>query len=485
MDKESAALLPNHFYISGVPKKRKIPKLFRPKELAQYIFPDLGMIMYDLFWIKYTLFLVGDNYIPWMQDRLFFWASRGKDIDPLKSVIFFSLKSKIHSLLGDSGDIPAGRRFARDWLFTGIGDWREIVALKLMEFSKRRQQFDFKEFVDIVFSSSFKERCSNDGIKLPAIASKLMNEYFEKSSCSSKYDSAVEAFCKFLSYVLHERNILRYYPTRIGAVVDPNIDFARDILLFNKTELNGLSEIANTNFRITKREVLILLERLTKSELGRNLLASIVLVSYYDPLNNANPTIVKLLRNSFDLYQDATDFEVRVRSVFGDFEIPKNIFDNMNETCFSWEFNFFLTDGETIARKIIQDEKIISSQNVIEYFSVKKPIVEYFMHFIETLPKPERIGQFQTLINKHQETKDTVTIDFLNGLLKSIKTRQNAHEIFEDLLETRGTLEKKSPKIFIVTGAVSKKESSEALFYGVDALIRWTKTILRVLKDAN
>lgn len=463
MDKEPTALLPNHFYISGVPRKRKIPKLFRPKELAQYIFPDLGMIMYDLFWIKYTLFLVGDNYLPWMQERLFFWASRDGHIDPLKSVLYFSLKAKIQSILGISIDLPAGGRFARDWLFSGFEDWRENVALRLMEFSKTGQQFDFKEFTDNVFSSSFKTQCRNDGIELTDLASKLMTEYFQKSTSLSKHDSAVEAFCKFISHLLHDRNIIRFYPTRTGAVVDPNIDFTRDILLFNKTELNELSNIANTNFRITKKEITVFLERLTKSELGRNLLASIILVTYFDPLNNANSTIVKLLRKSFDLYEDATDFEKRIRSSFGNLVIPKSVFDNMKETCFMWEFNFFLTDGETIARLIIKDERIISVQSVIEYFNEKKSVVDYFVHFIETLPQVERSSQFQLLISKHEKTNDSGTIDFLNGLLKGIKTKQFAHEVFWISLRLERLWRKRARK-FSPSQVLSQKNPRKLFF---------------------
>lgn len=75
-DVESGLLLPEHFYVTGIPKKRKLPKLFRPKELRHYVFPELGMIMYPLFWVKYTLFLIKEGYVPWEQKHLFFWGKR-------------------------------------------------------------------------------------------------------------------------------------------------------------------------------------------------------------------------------------------------------------------------------------------------------------------------------------------------------------------------------------------------------------------------
>ena len=88
--------LPDNFFISAVPNRRELSKLFRPKELREFVFPEFGMIMYDLFWVKYTLYLIKEGYVPWTQNYLFFGAEKGGQIDVTKSVLYFSIKAYIN-----------------------------------------------------------------------------------------------------------------------------------------------------------------------------------------------------------------------------------------------------------------------------------------------------------------------------------------------------------------------------------------------------
>lgn len=475
---ESRPLLPEHFYISGIPKKRKLPKLFRPKELRQYVFPELGMIMYDFFWVKYTLFLIKEGYIPWEQENLFFWAIKAGKIDPLKSVLYFSLLSKT----SHKKDVSVGRNFAREWLFKGI-EWRDNVVNGLLEFSVKGRDFNFPSFVEQIFSSDFKSDCRKFGIDLSKLADKVMVRAFESLPDGDTHTSAVKSFCIFIGDLLYNKGIIKNYPHRTGAVVDPNIDFTKKILLFNTTELDELHGLANTDFGFTRKEILILLNRLLRTEQGRYFLASVILVSYLNPIQKRRVDVREQLRNIYKHYRIAKDFEDRVESAFSPFEIPKIIFGSMQEICFYWELNFFLSDGETIARKIIGNRSIISRRQISEYFEKNRGVVRDFESFLETLASDsERLTHLDSFIHILQKAGDKDTTDFLFQLSKSLKQRRKICDIFIDLLLVRGTLKKESENLYFVTGTISEK-MSEAIFYGIDPLIDWTTTILRGLKN--
>jgi len=478
------SLLPEHFYISALPKKRKLPKLFRPKELREYVFPELGMIMYDLFWVKYTLFLIKEGYVPWEQEHLFFWANKAGRIDPLKSVLYFSILSKVRSLLTHERDISVGRDFARRWLFARIG-WKEKVANGLLDFSAKGRTFDFQNFVEQIFHSDFKNDCVRFGVDLAEMATRKMSEAFESLPPSDAHVSAIKSFCIFIGTLLHDTGIIQNYPRATGAVIDPNINFTRKVLLLNTTEVGALRDLANIDFCFTRKEITILLKRLMQTEQGRYFLASVFLVSYLDPIQNSRMSVTEGLRNIYNRYKNTKNFEDQITLIFSGFEFPKVIFERMEEVCFYWELNFFLSDGETISRKLLQERSIISRGEISKYFEEHQALLRNFAGFLEILTQDsERVIHLHSFIQSLQKTGDTGTSNFMFHLLKSLKQRKEICDVFIDLLLARGTLREIGHDLYSVTGKISKN-MSEAIFYGIGPLIDWTTAILRGLRNGK
>jgi len=92
MIKKQQSIFPQPFYLSGLPVKGVRPKVFRPKLLGDKILPYIGMIMYDIFWIKYGIYLKISKGINFeKQDFLFFWVKDSKGIHAEDSVLDLSL----------------------------------------------------------------------------------------------------------------------------------------------------------------------------------------------------------------------------------------------------------------------------------------------------------------------------------------------------------------------------------------------------------
>ena len=472
-------LIPKPFYISAFPKKRENPKLFRPKELREYIFPELGMIMYPLFWIKYTLYLIKNGYDPSNQDYLFFWVKKNGKIDPSKGVLYYSLLSRYYSTKKQTEDVSVGKLWAKGRLFKQ--DWKSRILKGLRKFVKDPNRFDFTNFVETTFSADFKTDCARAKIDLPKHLTK-MRDLFNKKSRKHSIESmklAIESFTIALADVLIRDGI----NCKKGSVIHPNIVFTRRVLLQNNTELGALEKLANTNFSFTKEEIEILLNQLQSTEKGRYFLRSLLLISYFDPRYHDNDYIRNRMRKIYDIFTSIDDFQKRIERKFSGFKFLPSILRKLEETCFYWELNFFLTDGETIARTITSNAQgVIRKKDVQEYFSqTQEEEPKYFVEFIKNLKNDEKRRKcFLSLIKNISKQRENKIAGFLLELLDGVKKGEAGYEIFLNLLVFQGTLERETENLYSIIGK-PKEDFSYALFYGINPLIDWTRTILKRL----
>ena len=158
----------------------------------------------------------------------------------------------------------------------------------LFEFSKNPRGFDYKNFVEEVFHADIKSDFANRKINIAELASKQMIKSFSESKAGTAGLKSVESFCIFIKVLLIDKQIIDEYARGDSAVVGPNIQFTRKVLLDDKSDITDLKLLANTNFDFTKREVDVLLSNLLKTERGSYFVASIILISLLDPLRNSS-----------------------------------------------------------------------------------------------------------------------------------------------------------------------------------------------------
>lgn len=474
-------LLPENFYITGIPQTAERPKLFRPKELREYVFPEVGMIMYPLFWVKYTLFLLREGYNLSEQKYLFFWAKKNKNIESLNGVLYYSLISRFLKEEYDAEDVSVGKRWAR-WIFKK--DWKDKIIEEIRKFVQNPNNFNSSAFVGKIFSSDFKSDCVNCNIDLARNCqskfSTVINE-FEDKEYRKNMRKSIGCFVDFIAELLYLNEDLN---VEEGSVISPNIEFTRKVLLEESEDLKGdLIQLANTNLKFTVEEIVSLLNALQSNQKGTYFLRSLLLVSYFDPLNHHNRYIIERMRNILDLYRTTTDFKEGVLAKFKNINFNPEILAGLEESCFYWELNYFLADGEDISRDLLRNNpETVTSSEIAHYFSKgKNQSLENFKNFFQKFRDNKRRHYLESLIKTLNVGGGEKVAKFLATLLDGIEKSLDLSEVFVNLLLLEGTIEKETENLYSVTSL--PKELTSATFYGIDPLIDWSRTMLRGLKN--
>ena len=104
------------YFLSASQDTSSRSRLFRPRELREFVFPGVGMIMHSLFWVKYTAHLHQQGIDPSAQDRLLLYAET-EDDEPLynEGLLWYILASRLEN--DAPGQLTAGVKTVRDYLF--------------------------------------------------------------------------------------------------------------------------------------------------------------------------------------------------------------------------------------------------------------------------------------------------------------------------------------------------------------------------------
>ena len=469
---EIQSLIPEPFFISGRPTKGLRPKAARPKQLSQYVFPHFGMIMFNLFWVKYTLFLTLEcNYDLNKQKYLFFWAERNGHMNSRHGVLYYSLLSRYKSISGSSPDVSVGSLWASRWLFKK--GWRKKIIVKLVDLTQNPNSFDFEKFVDHVFLSDFKSDCKRNGID-------LVNIMRIKMRARREITKTIGDFVDALSHLLNSHKEL----CREGSVVEPNIDFTKNVLLKkleDPARVKDLKKLANTNFTLNTEELEIFLKVLQATDEGTYFARSQFLLFYFDPLKHGKQYLKEQLRNVFKIFEKTKNVRKRVQSEFGHLMTPSTLY-GLDETCFYWEVNFFLADIENVARELLEkypDRVSVDEVNLYLSHMKSDPIRE----FIEKLERPKCRNFLEALIqklDKEDDARSRMTSTFFSRLLDAPQAQEKSSQLLLDLMVELGSLEKETTQLYSMAGPLPEDWSS-AFFYGIDPFIDWARTILRGL----
>ncbi|OUJ18312.1 hypothetical protein AMET1_1223 [Methanonatronarchaeum thermophilum] len=434
--------------------------------------------MYDLFWVKYSLYLkLERNFDLAKQDRLFLWAEKNGKKEPEESVLYYSLLSRYFSQIKEIKDVSVGKRAASGWLFKK--KWTDRIIHEIEIFAKGTDEFDFQEFVDKVFSSEFKTKCDRNEVDLVPILEESMGANRPSSDdTEERVKEAITSFVKGLGKVFEVEEDLHGIDNN-EVVIGPNIDFTERVL--GKVSDSDLQPLANTDYRFNKREIKAFIHALNSTEKGSYLLRSFILIAYFNPTSTGNSIKDKLRRVSH-LYKEDENFSNQAKSKFKGINIPEKILEGLEESCFFWDLNFFLGDGEDIARKLLNEKKkeeksSLSLKDVERYFkNSKNPKVDYIEEIYKRLQERWQTN-FPHFIEDLKERNESDVAEYMEILSDCIEGNLEIEEAFMKLLENQDTIEKEADDLYIIIKPYSDSSPS-ASFYAVNQAINWTRRVV-------
>ena len=466
------------FFLSARTESGRQTNYFRPKAVTEIVFPDVGMIMYPMFWNKYLISLERQGYDLTEQDHLYLWAEREGKRDPTESVLYYSLRSLYATRRDSLPDIAVGESAASEWLFTpstvrGRGLYDELVDhfLRVADGDPPPLN-EFTEETNTYMSQRFRSRCTDAGFSFPDCfevelrAVKLSDEADERE----RYDGVVTAFVRALQRAFEAVPAL--HRTRLGEVIiGSNIGFVRPLL--EQAPEAVLDRSANTEFEVSADEANAFLEAVQAREHGEFLVGSILLISIVGPTQDRD-AILNELRRLPDLYRSRADIVERARQEFPGADISPEVCDVLEQLCFFWSVNYFLADGEDLARQLIANtDGVITDDDLKEVFD-ERATADSFERFVELSTREQYATDLGDLIQLLESMGEDDVVAFLQAYRQLLGDGYSPRQLFVELLKWNGVLVDETEH-YRVKAPIQENDS--ASFYGVDEVINWTKTL--------
>jgi hypothetical protein len=159
-------------------------------------------------------------------------------------------------------------------------------------------------------------------------------------------------------------------------------------------------------------------------------------------------------------------------------DLPQKVVQDLDETSYYWLLNFFMADGETIARTLLDTEDPILERNqVVEYFDEER---EGARTFVDFLTRPEDgLEYLPRLLDQIHSDQSPRVYHFLSQLRTNLEQGTDPPQVLLDLLETNGTIEAETEQKDSYRIREFPTNTSGASFYGIGPLRDWTETLLK------
>lgn len=466
------------FFLSARAESGRQANYFRPKAVTEIVFPDVGMIMYPMFWNKYLIYLDGQGYDLTEQDHLYLWAERDGKRDPTESVLYYSLRSLYATRRNSLPDITVGESAASEWLFApstvrGRGLYDELVDhfLRITDGDPPPVD-DFAEETNTYMSQRFRSRCTDARFSFPdCFETELRSvKLSDDAGQRERYDGIVTAFVRALEQAFD--TVPGLHRTRLGEVIiGSNIGFVRPLL--EQAPEAVLNRLANTEFAVSADEANAFLEAVQAREHGQFLVGSILLISIVDPTQDRD-AILNDLRHLPDLYRSRNDIVEVARNEFPNSDISPEACDALEQLCFFWSVNYFLADGEDLARQLIANtEGAITDAEIKEVFD-ERDTADSFARFVELSTREQYAADLNDIIKLLESMGEDDVVAFLETYRQLLGEGYSPRQLFIELLEWNGVLVDETEH-YRVEAPIQQNDS--ASFYGVDEVINWTKTL--------
>lgn len=453
-------------------------RLFRPKELREFVFPGVGMIMHSLFWTKHAAHLHQQEINPAAQQQLLLYAEP-EDGDPLydEGLLWYILASRIES---DSAvQLTAGVKTVRNYLFEPQyeydGDVYDRVAEEVQRMSTHGESYDTDRFVDEILASWFVTRCRDLGIDLTERLAQAALPAATDERTHSRTLAVLSNVCELLGSLVREHGELS--GTSNLTVIDSTVQFATQ--LFIPDNESQLATLADPEFRFTLAETTALLRAVAAIEHGEHFLRSILFVTHIDPQNHSGAEFDREMRRIHDIVTSNPDSVLESGRGLVDLDaLPPKITQNLDETSYHWLLNFFMADGETISRELLDtNEPIITRQTVNEYFEAGRDRTATFEDFL--FRPDDGLKYLPRLLSELNHSNSPRVYAFLDQLQTNLRHGTDPPQVLLDLLNATGTLEPESEESDTYRIREHPANTNSASFYGIGPLRTWTNTLLQ------
>jgi hypothetical protein len=474
----------NSFFLSARPEEGTQTNYFRPKEVTKIVFPDVGMIMYPLFWVKYGIYLDRYGYDLGSQSHLYLWAERDDDRDPTESVLYYSLLGKYWAETTDEQDISVGESAATEWIFepsarTGHGPYDEVYEhfRDGVTRIKRGDPVDLESFTTdtrSLLSQRFRSKCAEHGVSFTSLfAARLDGISLDTDADTvTLYEGVVRAFVRAVVEAFEAVPTL--HRKRLGeTIIGSNISFTQPLL--EGAPPSTLDRLANTRFAVSADEANAFLEAVQHREWGEYLVGSILLIATIGPFQD-NASIMDELRQLPQLYESRDDIVTSSLATFPDADFAPAVRDALQELSYFWSVNYFLADGEDLARKLFTaaDGDTFTQADVDTLFATEAT-AQSFEDFLELSHRDQYARQLADLIDLLEEMGESDVAEFLRTYEAVLGEGLSTTDTFLELLKAREMIIPED-EYYQITAPFQDNDS--AGFYGVSEVISWTKTLV-------
>lgn len=472
------------YFLSASQETSSRSRLFRPRELREFVFPGVGMIMHSLFWVKYTAHLHQRNINPAAQERLLLYA-KPEDGEPLydEGLLWYILASRLEDDV--AVQLTAGVKTVKDYLFAPQyeydGDVYDRVAAELQRMDSQGESYDVGRFVDEVFAPWFVTRCSDRGIDLEAKVEQDVLPDADADAAETASESrerrVLAGFCTLIGRLIREHEELQ--GTSDLNVIGTTIAFAVQLLLpENESQLAILAE---TSFAFTPAQTTALLQAVANIDRGEHFVRSILFVTHIGPLRHSGSEFDREMRRIHDIVTTQPETVLESGADLVEYAaLPAAATENLDETSYYWLLNFFMADGETISRELLDTDGMTLRREAVEaYFETGGDRTGTFADFL-TRPEDGRtyIPRILAAVDPAESPR---VYRFLEQLLHTLEQGTDPPGTLLALLEANGVIEPESDEKETYRIREFPSNTNSASFYGIGPLRSWTTTLL----DAN
>lgn len=436
------------------------------------------MIMHSLFWVKHAAHLHQQGIDPSTQERLLLYAKTADD-EPLydEGLLWYILNSRLQE------DAPlqltAGVKTVRDYLFEPQydydGDVYDRVAAELQRMASQGESYDAARFVDEVFAPWFVTRCGDLGVDLKVGIEEIVRSSAADTTPQSQERRVLSDFCTLVGRLIREHNELR--GTSNLNVIGTTIQFASQ--LFIPENDAQLATLADTSLQFTPNQTTALLQAVANIEYGEHFVRSILFVTHIGPLRHSGSEFGREMRRIHDIVTSDPETVLESGKAIVDFaDLPSTATEDLDETSYYWLLNFFMADGETISRKLMDTEEPILRRETVEaYFGKGEDRTATFEEF---LTRPEDGRKYLPRLLSEVDPEDSPRVyRFLDQLQQNLEQGTDPPQVLLDLLEINRVIEPETDEKDVYRIREFPSNTNSASFYGIGPLRNWTTTLLQ------